>query len=226
MSRTPAPTPPFRRRPLTRPRVVKAAIHIADKKGIDALSMRVLAARLKVEAMSLYNHVAGKEDLLDAMLDAVVGEVGLPGANLAWQDWMRARAQAMRAMLLRHPWAPLLIVSRVNTGPSMLRLIDATLGCLLGAGFSPALADRAWNAIDCHIYGFTLRELLFPFRPEEYRAAAAAYIPMIRAETYPHFYKLSLMVAEGRHDGLQDFAFGLDFILEGLEEVRTKAGPQ
>jgi len=199
---------------------VKAAIQLADKNGIDALSMRRLASRLKVEAMSLYNHVAGKEDLLDAMLDAVIGEVELPVANLAWQDWMRLRAHAMRAMLLRHPWAPLLIVSRVNTGPSMLRLIDATLGCLLGAGFSPALADRAWNALHCHIYGFTLQELLFPLKPDEYRAAAAAYVPTIPANTYPHFYRLSLMVAEGKHDGLQDFAFGLDFILKGLETVR------
>ena len=135
---------------------------------------------------------------------------------------MRRRAVSAHEVLMRHPWATLLIVSRANVGPAMLRYVDATIGCLREAGFPYPLADHAWNAIDNHVYGFTLQKLNFPFRPEEYAEVARAYLPMIPAERYPYLNGLSQAVIGGEHDGLHDFEFGLDLILDGLQSLRER----
>ncbi|MFT5734527.1 MAG: AcrR family transcriptional regulator [Paracoccaceae bacterium] len=206
--------------PLTRERVLRAAIDSADEGGIDALSMRKLALVLKVEAMSLYNHVKNKGDVLDGITDIVVGEIDVPIIGSDWQAAMRQRATSAHEMLLRHPWASLLIVSRINVGPAMLRYIDATIGCLREAGFSYEMADRAWNSIDSHIYGFTLQECNFPIDPSEYASAAREFLPMIPADQYPYLNGLSQQVINGTHHGVQDFDFGLELILKGLNEVR------
>jgi AcrR family transcriptional regulator len=203
--------------------VLQTAIRLADKNGIAQVSMRRLAQRLGVEAMSLYNHVANKEDVLDGMVDIVVGKIAVPPAGGDWKAAMQQRAISAHEVFLRHPWAPPLIVSRVNVGPAMLRYIDATLGCLRKAGFSYELADRAWNAIDSHIYGFTLQELNFPLDPGDYADAARSFLPMIPAETYPHMRALTQKVIDGAYNGLHDFEFGLKLILDGLEELPTKA---
>jgi AcrR family transcriptional regulator len=137
-------------------------------KGLAALSMRKLAQALGVKAMSLYNHVANKDDIIDGMVELVVAEIALPSLTVDWPTAMRQRATSAHAVLLRHPWATMALMSRVNVGPAMLRYIDATLGCLVEAGFSYPLADYAWNAIDSHIYGFTLQALNFPFEADEY----------------------------------------------------------
>ena len=222
---TPKSTPP--RQPLTRARIVAEGVALADAEGLRGLSMQRLAARLGVEAMSLYNHVKNKEALLDGMVDHVVAEIEVPRVGGDWRAAMEKRAHDAHAMLLRHRWAPLLIVSRVNVGPAMLRYVDATIGCLIGAGFSYELADRAWNAIDNHIYGFTLQEQNFPFEPEEYVSAARAFLPMIPAAQYPHLHGMSMNLIEGHHDGIQDFAFGLSLILEGLEaRLRASIRPE
>jgi hypothetical protein len=118
-------------------------------------------------------------------------------------------------MLLRHPWAMQLIVSRVNVGPAMLKYVDATLGCLCAAGLSYPLADRAWNAIDSHIYGFTLQELNFPFAPSEYAGAASQFLHMIPVETHPHLNALTQTVIDGSHFGVHDFEFGLELVPDG-----------
>lgn len=215
---------PSTRQPLTRDRVLDAALALADAEGLDALSMRRVAAALGVEAMSLYNHVANKDALLDGMVDRVVGEIQLPAIGGDWRAEMRRRAISAHGTLLRHPWAALLILSRINVGPMMLRCIDATVGCLREAGFSYAQADHAWNAIDSHIYGFTVQILKFPLKPEEYAPAARGYLPLIPPEL-PHFRALTAEVAEGRHNGLHAFTFGLDLILDGLERVRSADAP-
>lgn len=221
---TTSPNPKKRPRiPLTRERVLHAAIVSADEGGIDALSMRKLAQALEVEAMSLYNHVANKSDVLDGIVDIVVEEIDVPTIGADWRAAMRKRANSAHEMLLRHPWASLLLVSRVNVGPTMLRYVDATIGCLREAGFSYEMADRAWNAIDSHIYGFTLQELNFPFDPAEYANAAREFLPMIPAEKFPHLNALSQQVIDGNHDGVQDFEFGLELILDGLERMRTQS---
>lgn len=206
--------------PLSRERVLHAALRLADKEGIEALSMRKLAQALGVQAMSLYNHVANKDDLLDGIVDRVVGEIEVPSLETDWKTAMRQRAISAHAVLLRHPWATMPLVSRVNVGPAMLRYVDATLGCLVEAGFSFEMADRAWNAIDSHIYGFTLQELNFPFEAAEYSEAAKNGLSLIPADKYPYLNRLTHYVIEGRYDGLHDFEFGLDLILNGLDRFR------
>ena len=214
---------PTSRTPLTRARILRAAVRLADKQGIEALSMRKLAHGLGVEAMSLYNHVGGKDDLLDGMVDLVASEIEVPVVGADWKVSMRTRATSAHEVLLRHPWATLLILSRVNIGPAMLRYVDATIGCLREAGFSYALVDHAWNALDNHIYGFTLQALNFPFEPEEYANAAAQFVSLVPADTHPHLHELTCLVMDGKHDGVSDFSFGLELILDGLERLRAKA---
>jgi AcrR family transcriptional regulator len=208
---------------LSRERVLRAAVRLADEGGIESLSMRKLAQDLGVKAMSLYNHVANKDDLLDGIVDIVVSEIEVPNLGVDWKTAMRGRAMSAHEVLLRHPWSTMPLVSRVNVGPAMLRYVDATLGCLREAGFSLEMADRAWNAIDSHIYGFTLQELNFPFETEEYSEAAKNGLSLIPADKYPYLNRLTHDVMEGRYDGIHDFEFGLELILNGLDRFRHNA---
>jgi AcrR family transcriptional regulator len=211
------------RRALTRNRVLRAGIRLADKSNIESLSMRKLAQALNVEAMSLYNHVANKEDLLNGIVDIVIGEVDVPKISDDWRHAMRQRANSAHKVLLQHPWASMQIVSRINVGSKMLRYVDATLGCLREAGFTYEMADHAWNAMDSHIYGFTLQELNFPFDSSEYADVAEDYLAMIPVKQYPYLNALSQQVIDGSYNGVHDFEFGLDLILDGLEALRCKA---
>ncbi|HZI14205.1 MAG TPA: TetR/AcrR family transcriptional regulator [Myxococcus sp.] len=210
-----------RRMPLTPERVLGTALELADEKGLDWLSMRNLAQALKVEAMSLYNHVPSKEHILDGIVDLVAGELTLPRAGGDWKAAMRERAQSAHGVLMRHPWATLLFVSRLNVGPNMLRYVDATIGCLRAAGFTYPQADHAWNALDAYIYGFTLQRLNFPLDPTQYAAAASQFLPMIPPERFPHLNGMSQEIIAGRHDGVQHLELGLDILLDGLERMRT-----
>jgi AcrR family transcriptional regulator len=215
-------SPPTPQLPLSRERVLRAALRLADAGGLEQLSMRKLAQELGVKAMSLYNHVASKDDLLDGMVDWVVGEIEVPDLTMDWQVAMRRRAISAHQVLLRHPWAAMAILSRINVGPSMLRYVDKTLGCLHQAGFSLEMADHACNAIENHIYGYTLQELNFPIEATEYAKAGKEFISYIPATQYPYMNQLAHEVIEGRYDGLHDFEFGLEFILSGLEQLRKR----
>ncbi len=211
-----------KRAPLSPEKVFAMALRLVDKKGLVSLSMRNLAQAMKVEAMSLYNHVPGKERLLDGLVEMVVGELELPAAGGNWQCAMRGRALTAHHVLMRHPWAPMLLVSRMNIGPNMLQYIDRTVGCLREAGFSWPMADHAWNTLDAFTYGFTLQRLNFPLEPKQYASAATQFLPMIPVETYPYMNGLSQEIIAGRHNGLQHFELGLDLLLDGLERVRTR----
>jgi AcrR family transcriptional regulator len=210
--------------PLSRERILLTAILLADKDGLESLSMRKIAQELGVQAMSLYNHVANKDELLDGIVDIVIGEIEVPDLGVYWQTAMRRRAHSAHEVLLRHPWATMPIVSRINVGPAMLRYIDATLGCLCEAGFSFEMVDRAWNAIDSHIYGFTLQELNFPIETTEYAKAAQDYLPHIPADKYPYMNRLTQHLIDGHYDGIADFNFGLELILDGLEQAQLVIG--
>jgi AcrR family transcriptional regulator len=217
--------PPARRTPLDRSKVLQAALRMADRSGIESLSMRNLAAALKVEAMSLYNHVAGKEDILDGLVELVAAEIDVPTLGGDWKAAMRRRALSAHAVLMQHPWATMLFVSRVNVGPSMLRYVDATLGCLRDAGFSYPMADHAWNVLDAYIYGFTLHKLNFPLDPAEYAPAAKNFLPMIPPDQFPYLNGMSQEIIAGRHDGLHHIELGLDLLLDGLDQLRTAPRP-
>lgn len=219
----PSELPP--RQPLSKERILQAAITMADEGGLATLSMRKLAQILGVEAMSLYNHVANKEALLDGMVDSVVAEMVVPEVGAPWRAEMRRAACSAHAVLMAHPWASLLLVSRVNVGPAKLRHFDATHGCLREAGFSHALADSARNVIDGHVHGFTLQKLLFPLAEGTYAQAAKQFLPMLPQEVYPHMRALTEEVIAGRYSGMHQFEFGLDLILSSLEAQYVLATP-
>ena len=207
------------REPLSSERVLRAALALTDAGGTEALTMRRLGQELGVEAMSLYKHVANKDAILDAIVDLVVAEIALPSPGHGWRSAMRRRAISAHQVLLRHPWACMLLMSRVNVGPAMVRYADATLGTLRAAGFSIEVADHAWNAMDSHIYGYTLQQLNHPFEPQQYPEAAETYLPQLPPGQYPHLTEMAVHVMEGNYDGVPEFTFGLDLILDGLERI-------
>ncbi|MEA5464813.1 TetR/AcrR family transcriptional regulator [Leptothoe sp. PORK10 BA2] len=205
--------------PLSRERILQCALRLADEDGLESLSMRKLAQALGVKAMSLYNHVTNRDDVIDCMVDCIVSEIEVPKLDADWKEAMRRRAISAHKVLLRHPWATMPLVSRVNVGPAMLQYTDSTLGCLRAAGFSYEMADHVQNAIDSHIYGFTLQALNFPFEPADYAEMAAQFLPQIPESQYPHINQLAQQVIRGDYDGLHRFAFGLDLILDSLDRL-------
>jgi AcrR family transcriptional regulator len=207
-------------------RVLRAALALADAEGIEGLTMRQLGRRLGVEAMSLYKHVPNKDAVIDGIVDLVVGEIALPSAGDAWQAAMRRRGISAHEVLMRHPWACRPLISRVNVGPAMVRYTDSTLGVLREAGFSVELADRAWNAMDSHIYGFTVQRLNFPFEPEQFPEAAKTYRPLLSQEEHPYLTEMADHVIRGDYDGMPDFTFGLDLILDGLDRLLRASHPK
>ena len=213
-----------RRVPLSRDQVLKAAVTLADEGGIDALSMRKLGQALGVEAMSLYNHVAGKSDLLDGMVDVVFGEIGLPPGDGGWKLAMRQRAISAREALSRHRWAIGLMESRRSPGPATLRHHDAVLGCLREAGFSIGLSAHAYSLLDSYIYGFALQEASLPFGSEEETAQVAREIMgTMPAGEYPYLAEMAAAhVLQPGYEYGHEFETGLDLILEALERAATE----
>jgi AcrR family transcriptional regulator len=206
------------RAPLSRDKVLSAAVALADTGGIEALSMRKLGEAVGVEAMSLYTHVANKDDLLDGMIDVVFGEVELPSGEAGWRAAMRHRAISFRQVLARHRWAIGLMESRATPGPATLRHHDAVLGCLRRAGFSVELAGHAYSALDSYIYGFALQERGLPFdTPEETAEVARAIMAQFPAGEYPYMAEFATeRVLRPGYDYSEEFEYGLDLILDGL----------
>jgi len=208
---------------LSREKILQAAIAYADIHGLESLSMRKLADELGVKAMSLYNHIKNKDDLMGALVEQVIIEIPLPDSRQDWKGEMRKRGKKSHEVLMAHPWACMPLVSRINDGPNMLNYVNASLGCLMEAGFDPATADYAWNAMDNYIYGFTLQSLSFPFQASEYQQVAQAYLPDFPKEQWPYLCALTEQVANGQHSGIHQFEFGFEMILNGLEALLNKA---
>ena len=210
------------RTPLKRERVLRAALVLADTSGIDSLTMRNLGRELGVEAMSVYNHVANKDDILDGIVDLVFGEIELPPDGAEWKPAMRKRAISAHEALLRHPWAASLMQSRTKPGPATLRHHDTVLGTLRKAGFTVVLAARAVSVIDGYVYGFALQQINIPLQTPEQVAEVGEGILRQLAGAYPH---LAEMITEHAmkpgYDYAEEFEFGLDLILDGLEEARN-----
>ncbi|WJV44275.1 TetR/AcrR family transcriptional regulator [Streptomyces flavofungini] len=214
------------RTPLSRERVIGAAVAIADAKGSAALTMRAIAEPLGVEAMSLYHHVAGREDVLDGMVDAVFGEIDLPPRDTDWKSAMRHRAVSARTVLRRHPWAVPLLDSRSRPGPATLRHHDAVIGALRAGGFSVAMTAHAFSLIDSYLYGFVIQELSLPFSGSaELGEVAGAILDAMPADAYPHLAELATEHAlDPGYDHADEFTFGLTLILDALqpdESART-----
>ena len=209
------------RTPLTRERILRAALTLADANGIESLSMRKLGEAVGVEAMSLYNHVPSKADLLDGLIDLVFSEIELPANADGWQTAMRQRAIAVRAALKRHRWAIGLMESRSSPGPATLRHHDAVLGCLRQAGFPIALAAHAYSVLDGYIYGFALQEASLPFdTSEESSELAQAMVAQFPTDEYPHLAEFTFQhVLQPGYDYGSEYEFGLDLILDGLDQA-------
>lgn len=207
---------------LNRERVLRTAIQLADAGGIERLTMRKLGEDLGVEAMSLYNHVSNKEDLLNGMIDAVFGEIELPSHSDDWKTAMRKRSVSLRDMLSRHPWANGLMDSGTNPGPATLRHHNRVLGTFRNGGFSLAMTAHAFAALDSFVYGFAKQEKGLPFDSGE-QAAAMAQIMLanLPVEEYPYLFELMAQhVLQPGYDYANEFTFGLDLVLDGLERAR------
>lgn len=204
-----------RREPLNRERVLRAAITLADKEGLDALTMRRLGQEVGVEAMSLYNHVKNKDDILDGIVDLVLTDIDVPPAGTDWKKAMRRRSISAHEVLVAHPWAAMQIMSRYSIGPGMTRYLDATLGRLREGGFTIEGALDAWHTLDSHLYGFTLQQLNLPFAADEASRVSADVLPGLSAGEFPHVVEvIGHVMRSGR---VEDFEYGLDLILDGLE---------
>jgi AcrR family transcriptional regulator len=219
-----APERTKRRAPLNRERVLRAAVALADKGGFESLTMRKLAKELGVEAMSLYNHVANKDDLLDGMVDLVFAEIELPPSAGDWKAAMRARAVSTREALNRHRWAIGLMEGRSSHGPANLSLHNAVLGCLRAAGFSLEMTVHAYSVQDSYIYGFALQERdMSSESADDFAAEAQRQMHAYHAvlADYPHLVEVvGGHVAQAGYDYATEFVFGLDLILDGLDRLR------
>ncbi|MFD5555174.1 TetR/AcrR family transcriptional regulator [Streptomyces sp. NPDC127068] len=206
------------RTPLSRDRVIRTAVAVADEKGTAALTMRAIAQPLGVEAMSLYHHVASRDDILDGMVDAVFSEIALPPHDVDWKSAMRLRAHSVRTVLRSHPWAVGLLDSRARPGPATLRHHDAVIGTLRAGGFSVAMAAHAFSLIDSYLYGFVMQELSLPFNgAAELEDVAGAILRDMPADAYPHLTELAIEHAlKPGYDYADEFAFGLALILDAL----------
>ena len=218
---------PSSRLPLNRDRILAAAVDIADERGVGAVTMREVASRLGVEAMSLYNHVANKDEILDGMADLVAEQFDLPEDVDDWREAMRRRAVSAHEVFGRHAWAPMLFDSRESLGPSRLRYFDWVLGQLTRAGFSIDDAARAFSVLDSYIYGFGIQQFNFSadsdVSTEEMAEAILAYIP---AETYPYLHRMASHAMQVGYDAEADFDFGLEIVLDGLERILDESRPK
>ncbi len=205
---------------LTRERVLRAALDMADELGVESLSMRRLGSRLGVEAMSLYNHVEGKEDVLDGILELVIGEIAVPAAGVDWRTAMRERAVSARQAFSRHPWAAALMDSRTSSGPDRLRYFDAMIGCLAGAGFPLETVGRALSILDSYIYGFAIQRGNMAAEGDDRAEDRAGKMRGAAPdESYPHLARMIEWTMEHGYDEGTDFEFGLSLILDGLERL-------
>jgi AcrR family transcriptional regulator len=214
------------REPLTKDRILRAAVALADEGGVESLSMRRLAQELGVVPMALYKHVANKDEMLDGMVDVVVGEIDPPLEDAHWKTVMRERILSARRALLRHPWASRVIESRTNPTPAVIGYMDSMIGILRSGGFSIDLTHHAMHAMGSRALGFS--QELFDDSPEDPPQIQAIAMQQM-AEQFPN---ISEMVAAISHDegsvvglGCDDqfeFEFALDLMLDGLERLRER----
>ena len=204
------------RRKLTRDLILGAALQLADEDGIEAVSMRRVGQALSVEAMSLYKHVSGKEDILDGISDLVMVEVEVPARDLPWRKALRQSAISTHQALLRHPWASAVLESRRNPGPARMQYLDAVVSILRDAGFSLPDVARAFMAVDSHVYGFTLQVLAWPFDLRDAPAEAQVMADDTFGDAFPGLRAMAELAVIGPGVPIE-IEFGLDLLLDGLE---------
>jgi AcrR family transcriptional regulator len=211
---------------LTRDRVIAGAVALADRIGVDALTIRKLAVELDVKPMTIYHHVPNKEAIIDGMVDLVFTEIDLPPTDGDWKTAIRRRCASARTVLARHPWATPLMESRTAPGPATLRHHDAVLGCLRAGGFSIEMTAHAYALIDAFVYGFALQEANLPATGgDEMADLAQVMAAAMPAGEYPNLVELTIEhVLQPGYDFGHEFDFGLDLILDGLEATASEGG--
>ena len=212
-------SPGARRERLSRDRVLRAAVAVADAGGLETLTMRVLGQELGVGPMALYRHVANKDDMVDGIVDLVFAEVVVPGTDADWKTAMRERAISLRGVLSRHRWAVGLMESRTNPGPANLRHHDAVIGNLRAAGFDMAMAAHAYSLLDSYIYGFAQTQMNLPFEStDDIVELSQTMLQPFPINAYPN---LAAFITEHAmqpgYDFADEFEYGLDLILDGIE---------
>ncbi len=209
---------------LSRERVLRAALELADADGLEALTMHNVGRRLGVEAMSLYRHVENKEDLLNGLVDLVLSEVELPANDGDWKAALRQRAISARQVFARHRWAIGLVESRRHPGEATLRHHEWVLGVLLNAGFSALMAAHAYNLLDSYIYGFALQEANLPFdTPAEQEEFGESLLAQLPADELPNMARVGAAFVESGAEYAAEFEFGLDLILDGVERAGAES---
>jgi AcrR family transcriptional regulator len=212
------------RLPLSRDRILQAALELVDKGGIESLTMRKLGQALGFEAMSLYHHVADKDDVLDGILDLVLGESEPPSPAGDWDAAVRTSAISVHEALRRHPWSCTLLMSPGRVRPARLRYMDLLLGRLREAGFSAETTYHAYHVLDGHIFGFSLWETSHTYTAEEVSNFEAKFAQMITADAYPYLNEHAQQhFSEGPHREVSAFELGLDLIIDGLKKIRDTA---
>jgi len=196
---------------------------MADRDGIDAVTMRKLARSLGVEAMSLYNHVANKDDLLAGMIETVSQELELPADDADWRDAIRGSATSYRDVLVQHPWASGIWMSRGGDGSARMAFSDALLRTLRRAGCSDDVIYHAYHVIEAYVLGFAAQELNFPYTREEMAGMASRFLQTFPSDDYPDLAEHIRQHLEPSHGEKGGFELGLDLILEGLERLRDGA---
>jgi AcrR family transcriptional regulator len=208
------------RLPLSRERVLKAAVEVADQGGITALTIRTLAESLGVKPMSVYHHVANKEEIIDGIVDLVFGEFDLPRPGRDWREELRRRAGSVRAVLRVHPWAIPLLQSRTAPGTATLTHLDAVIGTLREGGFPVAMTAHAYALLDSYVYGFAMSEASLPINGPETVAEVAEEMNMselFSTGAFPHLVEFSTEhIMQPGYDFAAEFEFGLDLVLDGL----------
>jgi len=223
-----AEEPSARRPRLNRETVLRTAVALADRVGLDGFTMRTLSQELGVVPMALYKHVANKDELLDGMVDLVWAEVHLPDGAAGWKAAMRGRAVSLRDALSRHRWAVGLMESRMSPGPENLRHHDAMMGCLRESGFSFRTTVHCTSTLDAYVYGFALQQKTLPFEtPEESGVVAAQKQsaqpdPAAVAAMFPYLAEVVVELARSGYDYDLEFQLGLDLILDGIEKLRPE----
>jgi AcrR family transcriptional regulator len=211
------------RLPLSRDRILETALGLVDEGGLDALSMRKLGHALGFEAMSLYNHVANKDDVINGILDLVLAEGEPPSSSGDWDAAVRESAISMHAALRRHPWASPVVMTPGRIRPARLRYMDSLLGRLREAGFSAETTYHAYHVLDGHIFGFSLWEASHSYTEADAAEFAGAFDRLIPPEEYPHLREHAEQhFAEGPHREVSAFEYGLDLILDGLRRIRAE----
>jgi AcrR family transcriptional regulator len=208
------------RLPLSRDRILHAALELADEGGIESLTMRKLGQALGFEAMSLYNHVANKDDVFDGILDLVLAESEPPSPTGDWDAAIRTSAISVHEALRRHPWSCTLLMAPEHARPARARYMDSLLGRLREAGFSAETTYHAYHVLDGHIFGFSLWETSHTYTAEQVSTFKARFEQTITADAYPYLHEHAQQhFSEGTHREVRAFEFGLDLILDGLKKI-------